>query len=401
MSVIAVLLALLLEQISPMRRHASIPMLLRAWVDWIAEVADAGTRWHALYVLVVAVVLPALAVCALEWLLRVYMGTYALLVLLPLHVAVLYVVLGFRQFSQPFRAVQQALVAGDLPKARAAMRQWRVSDCAQDAQGLIESSHRYALADAHHHVFGVLFMYAAGAFAGLGLLGAVLYKLMAVAFQQYQPQRSGALVEPEYSGADTLLHVTSPALQRAAGAAWRTLDFFPSRCSAMGFALLGDFESAVAQWRKAVTLVESQALPAPDDHVRLVQMAGAGALGVELHGLFDAPLNDARYVKDSETATETNGVSSVAAEQTAQKRKNNVSFPEKIWAESHRPAYAAGGAWYWDEEAYGQTDPEPVADTRGTQWSVAHLDSLVALLWRAVIFWILLLAVLQLALWLL
>lgn len=402
MSVFAIILALGLEQLRPMRRHATILLLLRAWVEWIAESADAGTRWNALCVTAVAVVFPAAAVAGVQWLASHYMGWLAWAVVLPLHVLVLYVTLGFRQFSRPFNALKAALEAGDVEQAAEHMRQWRQQEKARDRQSLIEAAHRYALEDAHYCVFGVLLAYLVGVMLGLGAAGAVFYRLAAIAYARYRQLTVGA-------AEGVRLHQTSPALVQVSGALWNAVDYLPSRCTAAGFALLGNFEQAAAAWREAVRQQEAQEQLSPEQHVQVVQAAGAGALGVWLKP----------QASDGSRARSRSDGGEVQKQQRVQEKQ-----PQRVPAHSASgawggapdclPEYApdygvygmAGSAWYQEDFERAEEDRSAAAPSGGsvefvsTRWVTEHLDSLVALLWRSLAFWLLVLVVLQLFVWL-
>lgn len=394
MSVFAIILALGLEQLRPMRRHATILLLLRAWVEWIAESADAGTRWNALCVTAVAVVFPAAAVAGVQWLASHYMGWLAWAVVLPLHVLVLYVTLGFRQFSRPFNALKAALEAGDVEQAAEHMRQWRQQEKARDRQSLIEAAHRYALEDAHYCVFGVLLAYLVGVMLGLGAAGAVFYRLAAIAYARYRQLTVGA-------AEGVRLHQTSPALVQVSGALWNAVDYLPSRCTAAGFALLGNFEQAAAAWREAVRQQEAQEQLSPEQHVQVVQAAGAGALGVWLK-----PQSDS-------AATHSQSDGGGTRLQQGQRQQRAPAYAVSgAWGGTpdslpeHGLYGLAGSAWYQEDDGRGDDERAAAASARDSgssapiRWVTAHLDSLVALLWRSLAFWLLVLLVLQLIVWL-
>lgn len=430
MSVLAILLALALEQLRPMRRHSTVQMLLRAWADWIAESADAGTRWHALCVVGVAVVFPAAGVCAVEWLAWHYMGWLAWAVLLPVHVLVLYVTLGFRQFSRPFNMLKSALEEGDLEQAVQSMRQWRHQDGARDRQALIESAHRYALEDAHYCVFGVLLAYVAGVLLGLGAAGAVLYRLAAVAYARYRSAEAGAAGAEEGAAQVVRLHQASPALQRVSGALWNAVDYLPSRCTAAGFALLGNFEQAAAGWREVVRVQETRAQLPPEQHVQVVQAAGAGALGVRLELAVQggtAPeqtATEAVRTRQRGRASQPHSGGYEEEQEEREEEQEAMHREQLVAAGAHSTAGAwggtpdqlpesmpdyvaygmAGSAWYQDDYDTVQADDGAVAaagaSAAPTRWVVGHLDSLVALLWRSLVFWLLALLLLQLFSWL-
>ena len=72
-------------------------------------------------------------------------------------VAVLYVSLGFRQFSFHFTQIRDALADGDEGRARELLAQWQQSDDLSLPRGeIIRSVIEHSVLSAHRHVFGVL-----------------------------------------------------------------------------------------------------------------------------------------------------------------------------------------------------------------------------------------------------
>ena len=126
MSVIAIILALLLEQWRPLADR-------RAWGSLLERVAvkleasfNAGEMRHGAIAWAVGVV-PVIALSlGLYYLLFWFSPILAML----LNVAVLYLTLGFRQFSHYFTGIQLALREDDLDRARRLIGQWRVEDAA-------------------------------------------------------------------------------------------------------------------------------------------------------------------------------------------------------------------------------------------------------------------------------
>ena len=122
----------------------------------------------------------------------------------------------------------------------------------------------------------------------------------------------------------------SAALQHAARQAWDWVDHLPARATALGFAVVGNFEDAVASWRSDAALYA----PGSDG---VVLAATAGAINVRLR-----------------------------------------PAPE--------PAAQA------DADAADELDAGPRIEPQ-----LAHLASVVGLVWRSVVLWMLVLALLTLA----
>ncbi len=136
------------------------------------------------------------------------------------------------------------------------------------------------------------------------------------------------------------LHPPSEALKACAQSAWTVIDWIPARMTAVGFAVVGSFEDAVDAWRRHV-----QQHPADNDGVVLA--AAAGALGVQLGG----------------------------------QRLRQMAVAAQSGPLQAEDTLMAGVL--------------PVGDTPDP----AHLRALVGLVWRSVVLWVLVLALLALARW--
>lgn len=175
------------------------------------------------------------------------------------NVAVLYLTMGFRQFSHYYTDIQLALRMDDLPHARELIGEWRggASDGLSSAQ-IARLAIEEALCASHRHVFGVL-----ACFALLpGPCGAVLYRVAAFLADQWGAR----------SDADADL------FGRFSRQAFAWIDWLPQRLTAAGFAVVGDFEGAVYCWRTQASGWIARRL----DCCGVVLASGAGALGVDL-----------------------------------------------------------------------------------------------------------------------
>src|SRR5688572_22103424 len=235
MSFFAILFALLLEQVRPLARHNPIHASLRSWARWASRNLDAGKTHHGWVAWTVAVVLPSAAAAGVYWLLALTLG-WPLAVLWS--VAVLYVTLGFRQFSHHFTAIRDALDAGDEQRARELLAQWQQVDASELPRSeIVRHVIEYSVLAAHRHVFGVLAWFCVPAALGFGAGGAVFYR-MSEFVARYWKYRTTTEVQP-----------SSPALQEVAAKAWKAVDWLPSRATALAFAVVGSFEDAVDCWR--------------------------------------------------------------------------------------------------------------------------------------------------------
>src|SRR6266852_4030128 len=171
MSVLAIIAALVIEQWRPLGERKAVQGTLAAWAAWLEQSFNGGERRHGMVAWLVAVLPPVLLAYALH---AVLYSVHALLAL-AFNIAVLYLTLGFRQFSHYFTDIQLATKAGDVERARSLLEQWRgASGVVRAREEVIRLTIEEALLASHRHVFGVLLWYLL-----LGPSGAVLYRLAA------------------------------------------------------------------------------------------------------------------------------------------------------------------------------------------------------------------------------
>lgn len=261
MSFLSILFALLLEQARPLVHGNPVHLAVRAWIRWVIRSFDAGKQQHAWLAWCFAVVLPAVVAFVVHWALVWGMGWIAATVW---SIVVLYITLGFRQFSHHFTGIRDALLAGEEDVARQKLAQWIHADASTLPRSeLLALVISHSVRNAHRHVFGVFAWYSLLAAMGLGPSGAVLYR-MAGYFVRYADRPENPLVLP-----------LSEPLQAAVRYAWYLMDWVPVRITALGFAFVGSFEDAIDAWRQ-------QEAQFPDDNDGVMLAATAGALNVEL-----------------------------------------------------------------------------------------------------------------------
>jgi adenosylcobinamide-phosphate synthase len=246
-NVVAIIAALVLEQWRPLSERTAVQSALSASAAWLEQSFNGGERRHGAVAWMVAVV-PAVVLAAL---LHALLLQVSVLLALVFNVAALYLTLGFRQFSHSFTAIQAAVKAGDLERARQVLDAWRgASGVVRDREEVIRLSIEEALVASHRHVFGVLLWYVLLP----GPSGAILYRLSA--YLAWRWQGFGAF-------------------GRFAERAFFVLEWPAARLTAAAFAVVGDFEDAVYCWR-------TQARSWQDPNAGTVLAAGAGAMGVRL-----------------------------------------------------------------------------------------------------------------------
>jgi adenosylcobinamide-phosphate synthase len=327
MSFFAVLLALIVEQIKPLPRGHSVHQWVLDWIGWTGRNFDAGREHHAWVVWGVTVLAPSLVAAAVF----VLIDRSHVLLALALNVAALHLTLGFRQFSHFFTTIRESLERGDEVAARQQFAQWRSLEAqSMDRVTLLRSVLEHSLLASHRHVFGVFFWFVLTSAIGLGPAGAIFYRMTELASRYWTYKQATTDGGP---------HERLAALARRI---FDIADAVPTRLTAFGFAIVGNFEEAISGWRRDAPLW----LHANEG---VLLATAAGALGVQLG-----------------TAESANDAKRQAAEAAGQ----GVLF---------EPSLASRGA------------------TPGMHARLAHLRSVVGLVWRSVVLWMLLLALLTAA----
>jgi cobalamin biosynthesis protein CobD/CbiB len=247
MNALAIIAALTIEQWRPLGERKGVSSALAAWASYLERAFNGGERQHGITAWLVAVLPPV----ALAILLHALLSAAGWVFALAFDIAVLYLTLGFRQFSHYFTDIQLAIKAGDIERARFLLDQWRgASGVVRSREEVIRLAIEEALVAAHRHVFGVLLWY----LLLPGPAGAILYRLAAYLAARWKPL--GAFGD-------------------FASRAFHVLEWPAVRLTATAFALVGDFENAVYCWR-------TQARSWSDPDAGVVLAAGAGAMGVRL-----------------------------------------------------------------------------------------------------------------------
>ncbi len=260
---IALVLTLLLEQLRPLPLRNPVYSIAGTLADATHDGMNAGRRRHGIYAwlllvggaVVVAGAVHAFALSISWWL--------ALLV----NVVVLYFTMGFRQFSHRVAEIQIALANGNLPAAREELAQWKAageqmpSAAEIEADEIVRQSCEHGLQLAHKHVFGVFFWFVLLP----GPLGPIVFRLSEYLARRWNRPPTGALPADRFG--------------EFARRAFAWIDWLPARLTALGFAVVGDFEGAVYCWRRVVrppAIVDG--MPQPDSRTVILAAAG-GALG--------------------------------------------------------------------------------------------------------------------------
>ena len=263
MSLISLIIALLLEQWRPLSERQSLFGPVQRYADFLERQFNAGQEQHGIIAWMVAVLPVVLGI----WLLFLLFTAINPLLAVAFNVAVLYLTMGFRQFSHYFTGIHLALKDGDLLRARELLSLWRGRSCYDlNREEIARLTIEEALAASHRHVFGVAFWFVLLP----GPSGAVLYRLAMFLRRRWgMPDQLAAAGSLAPAGAIT------GQFGKFSVDTFMVLDWLPVRITAAAFAVVGDFEDAVYCWR-------TQAANWADSALGIVLAAGAGAIGVRL-----------------------------------------------------------------------------------------------------------------------
>ena len=329
MSFFAILCALLIEQVRPLGYHNPVYAGVLGWTRWVSRNFDAGKPQHGWVAWSLAVLLPTALALTVHWLL---IATLGLPFAVIWNIAMLYVTLGFRQFSHHFTGIRDALAEGDEPLARSLLAHWQHIEAHDLPRSeIVRHVIEHSVIAAHRHVFGVLAWYSILAAVGLGPAGAVFYR-MSEFVARYWARKDARARQP-----------ASPHVRATSVRIWEAIDWLPARFTALGFAVVGSFEDAIDCWR-------NDAHRFADGNDGVILAATSGAVGVRLGGgaLRSTPVVDSL--------------------QSAQAGDSLMSAL-----------------------------PPDSGSTPGIEPQPAHLRSVVGLVWRSVVMWLVLLALLTMA----
>ena len=263
MGFLSLIIALLLEQVRPLQSDNPVYAGVRSISAKLERSFNAGEKQQG----IVAWLLLVLPLTLGTWLIFYLLVRAHPFLGLGWNVLVLYLTLGFRQFSHHYTDIQVALANNDLAQARLILTRWKLAT--DPGFSALESSTREvsriaieeALLASHRHVFGVLFWFVVLP----GPSGAVMYRLAE------HLARSWGTTSARMSNATGQTEPFGDFSQRI----FLFIDWVPVRLSAIGFAVVGNFEDAIFCWRNY-----SQQWTDPSRGIILA--AGAGALGVRL-----------------------------------------------------------------------------------------------------------------------
>jgi len=256
MSLLSLVFALLIEQLRPLSSRKYLYSWLSGYVDFFQQHFNAGESKNGKVAWMLAVALPLLGSVALYWYLDEQHPVFAW----AFCVLVLYLTMGFRQFSHYFTDIHKALRNNDLAEARSLLSVWKAQPCDElSTEEVVRLTIEEALLATHRNVFAVVVWFVIFMQLGLGPSGAIIYRLA-----RFLNSRWGSSNDAELGN-----------FGKFASRLYHTLEWLPMRMTAVTFAIVGNFEDAIYCWR-------TQAASWPDPEGGIILASGAGALGVRL-----------------------------------------------------------------------------------------------------------------------
>jgi len=279
MSIFTLVTALLIERFRPLAYKQVVAMPVYAMSQWLEKNFNAGRYRHG----VLAWCLAVLPLTVLSGLVFYLLDSVSIILAWLWNVLLLYLTLGFRQFSSYFSSIQRSLADGEIITARELLAEWlrqpnhqirtrqteRMVISELGASEIARLSIEEALSASHRHVFGVLLFF----ILLPGPTGAVLYRLSVLLAEAARNNRN--------DDNDEFNRFTTVCL--------RMVDWLPARLTAMSLAVCGNFEDAAHCWRN-----QAQNWPDKyDPNLGVILASGAGALGVRFNFVsFNIPRAD-------------------------------------------------------------------------------------------------------------
>lgn len=255
MTFISLISVLLIEHWRPGGDRNPAVSAFLSYADSLERYFNTGERRHGIAAWVAAI-LPLLGFVA--WIYYL-LDSFSIVLAWMWNIAVLYLTMGFRKFSQSFTDIKEALKIGDLPLARKGLRSsYGVLADELNSQEIARVAIEMGLIHSHRHVFAIIISFAILP----GPLGPVLY-------------RSTELLNERWGG-------RPDSFGDFAVRAFDIIDWLPTRMTAMSFAITGNFEDAVYCWR-------AQAASWMNHNQGIILASGAGALGICLGDSLQEP----------------------------------------------------------------------------------------------------------------
>lgn len=261
MSLLALLLALVVERGLTHLFHLREPRWLDRYFDWAAGQLGRSRGELRSAAAVLVLLLPVLPVALFD---RMLGGHLLGLAQLTFAVLVLLLSFGPRDLNDEVDDYVAALERGDHEAAASRAKELLEADAAGRGSGLREALEEAIFVQANNRIFGVILW-----FMLLGPAGAWLFRVSDLMRRRaaFEAVRRGVEVQA-FGGAPGQLH--------------GLLAWIPARLAAGTYALAGSFEDAVGNWRVAVDEAAGSALDRSED---LLARVGKASLQPSLSGL--------------------------------------------------------------------------------------------------------------------
>lgn len=252
MAILAVFIALVIEQLRPLQAQAMVYSPLGRLSSWVfARVGNRAAQRGRLswWLIVVSTTLGSAFAYSFLWDLHPVFA-------FAFNVAVLYWAIGFSGDHYRFADINLALRMGELDRARKLLGEWRGADSTgADESEVARLAIEQALVSSHRNVFAVIFWFVVLP----GPSGAVLYRVARFLREDWAREADSGFGE------------------RASFArrAFELIDWVPVRLTAASLSVVGNFEDALYCWR-------TQSMQWPDRSSAILIAAGGGAMGVKL-----------------------------------------------------------------------------------------------------------------------
>jgi adenosylcobinamide-phosphate synthase len=267
--------------------------------QWVRESTNGGSATHGMVGWLILMLSAIVGVAVVHWL----SGKVHPVLQFSMHVLVLYWTVGFRQFSHAFTEIQKLLAEGKVEDARETLRKWLAGSHDDDLADALSAGLplrveqrsdlpateicRLAIADslvaAHRHVFGPLLWYVLLP----GLIGPVIYRLSELLARLWAEHTHAKTARLAF--ANNPAHEDDKAYGEFAAQAYYWIDWPAVRLSSAAFAVVGNFEDAIYCWRGATNTQYTSDTAVVDtssdlfaEQRTILLATGGGALGLRI-----------------------------------------------------------------------------------------------------------------------
>ncbi|MDU0810352.1 MAG: CobD/CbiB family protein [Burkholderia sp.] len=250
----SVLLAFIIEQSYSLSPRNPVSGLLQFHVKTVVKYFDKSKFKNSLFLWII-VVLPWILIISLIYFL---LYKISFLFVLVWNVIVIYFTLGFGKFNCYITNIHSALKNSDINQAREILNKWTGIDTSNmPVIGVVRYTLIYTIIASHRNLFGIFFLFA----SPVGISGVVLYRI-----SEYLACNSSS-----YLDNDSIATSFSKFSHRV----FFIIDWIPVRLTSLGFAIVGNFEDAIYEWR-------NYAHRWSDSNIGVLLTACSGALGTKL-----------------------------------------------------------------------------------------------------------------------